>query len=177
MSCDQNQKRGALRTPITCQPDVGARGVFHHADKTVVLPAAASAEKLRSREPYAASVAEVDPDDDTIARWVVTHYRYDTDRRERRHVVVAAFDNPDEFHADIHARTEQLRVRRESGEDIDGLERITGRTYAAGYRRQQRDAHLLKRAIEHGVAPVLADLDLPPNISAVQAVRRSTDPG
>jgi hypothetical protein len=130
-----------------------------------------------SGQPYAASVAEVDPDDDSIARWVVAHYRYDAGRRERRHVVVAAFDNPDEFHADIHARTEQLRARRETGEDIDRLERISGRTYAAGYRRQQRDAHLLKRAIEHGVAPVVADLDLPPNVSAVQAARRSADPG
>jgi hypothetical protein len=122
-------------------------------------------------------VAEVDPDDDTIARWVVAHYRYDADRRQRRHVVVAAFDNPDEFHADIQARAEQLRARRESGEDVDRLERISGRTYTAGYRAQQRDAHLLKRAIEHGVAPVVADLDLPPNVSAVQAVRRAADPG
>jgi hypothetical protein len=121
-------------------------------------------------------VAVVDPDDDTIVRWVVAHYRYDADRRERRHVVVAAFDNPDEFHADLDARAEQLRARRERGEGVDRLERITGRTYAAGYRRQQRDAHLLKRAIEHGVAPVLDDLDLPPNVSAVRAVRRS-DPG
>jgi hypothetical protein len=47
----------------------------------------------------------------------------------------------------------------------------------AGYRRQQRDAHLLKRAIEHGVAPVGEDLDLPPNVSAVRAVLRSSDPG
>ena len=130
-----------------------------------------------SGQPYAACVAVVDPDDDTIARWVVAHYRYDPDRRERRHVVVAAFDNPDEFHTDIHVRAEQLRARRESGEDVDRLERITGRTYAAGYRRQQRDAHLLKRAIEHGVAPVLDDLDLPPNVSAARAVRRSADPG
>jgi hypothetical protein len=127
--------------------------------------------------PYAACVAVVDPDDDTVARWVVAHYRYDPDRRERRHVVVAAFDNPDEFHADIHTRAEQLRARRESGEGVDRLERITGRTYAPGYRRQQRDAHLLKRAIEHGVAPVVEDLDLPANVSAVRAVRRSSDPG
>jgi hypothetical protein len=130
-----------------------------------------------SGQPYAACVAAVDPDDDTVARYVVAHYRYDPDRRERRHVVVAAFDNPEEFHTDIHARTEQLRARRESGEDVDRLERITGRTYAAGYRRRQRDAHLLKRAIEHGVAPVPNDLDLPPNVSAVRAVRRSADPG
>ena len=80
---------------------------------------------------YAVGVASVDPDDDAVARYVVTHYRYDPDRRERRHVVVAAFDNPDEFHADIDLRAEQLRIRRARGEDIDRLERITGRTYAA----------------------------------------------
>src|ERR1700727_2729080 len=118
-----------------------------------------------SRRPYAASVAEVDPDDDSIARWVVAHYRYDADRRERRHVVVAAFDNPDEFHADIHARAEQLRARRESGDDVDRLERITGRTYAAGYRRQQRDAHLLMRAIERGGAHGVQDPELPRRVS------------
>jgi hypothetical protein len=121
-------------------------------------------------------VAVVDPDDDTVARYVVMHYRYDADRQERRHVVVAAFDDPDEFHADIHVRAEQLRARRENGEDVERLEHITGRTYAAGYHRQQRDAHLLKRAIEHGVALVLDDLDLPPNVSAAQAVHRSADP-
>ena len=130
-----------------------------------------------SWQPDAACVAVVDPDDDTVARYVVAHYRYDPDRRERRHVVVAAFDNPDEFHTDIHVRAEQLRALRESGEDVDRLEHITGRTYAAGYRRQQRDAHLLKRAIEHGIAPVLDDLALPPNVSAARAVRRSADPG
>ena len=128
-----------------------------------------------SWQPYAACVAVVDPDDDTVARYVVAHYRYDPDRRERRHVVVAAFDNPGEFHTDIQVRAEQLRALRESGEDVDRLEHITGRTYAAGYRRQQRDAHLLKRAIEHGIAPVLDDLALPPNVSAVRAVRRSSE--
>jgi hypothetical protein len=122
-------------------------------------------------------VASVDPDDDAVARYVVTHYRYDPDRRERRHVVVAAFDDPDEFHADINLRAEQLCIRRKSGEHVDRLERITGRTYAAGYRRQQRDAHLLRRAIEHGVAPVLGDLDLPTNVSVARAVHRSADPG
>src|SRR3984893_19167673 len=85
-----------------------------------------------ARRPYAASVAAVDPDDDTIARWVVAHYRSDPDRRERRHVVVAAFDNPDEFHADIHARAEQLRARRESGDGVDRLARITGGAHVAG---------------------------------------------
>jgi hypothetical protein len=122
-------------------------------------------------------VAAVDPDDDTIDRWVVLHYRYDPDRRERRHVVVAAFDNPDESHADLDTRAHELRARTERGENVDRLEGLTGRTYPAGYHRQQRDAHLLKRAIEHGVAPVVDDLDLPPNVSVTQAVRPSDDPG
>jgi hypothetical protein len=42
-------------------------------------------------------VAEVDPDDDSIRRFIVRHYRYDPDRHERRHVVVAAFDSEREF--------------------------------------------------------------------------------
>src|SRR5271166_5524637 len=53
-----------------------------------------SAETLTSG-PYAAPVGMVDPDDDSICRWVVSHFRYDPARNERRNVVVAAFDNPD----------------------------------------------------------------------------------
>jgi hypothetical protein len=52
-------------------------------------------------------VARVDPDDDSIHRWVVWHYRYDSYRSERRNVVVAAFDNPGEFFADIAERSSQ----------------------------------------------------------------------
>jgi hypothetical protein len=121
---------------------------------------------------YAASVASVNPDDDTIVRWVVRHYRHDPERRERRHVVVAAFDNPHEFHAEIQLRTEQLRARKARGEDVDPLEHITGRSYEPGYRRLQRNAHLLKRAIRRGVAPAgIEDLDLPPNVGAIRALR------
>jgi len=42
-------------------------------------------------------VAEVNPDDDSIDRWVLWHYRYDLDRRQRRNVVIAAFDNAEEL--------------------------------------------------------------------------------
>jgi hypothetical protein len=37
-------------------------------------------------------MARVDPEDDTIWRFIACHYRYDPQRQERRHVVVAAFD-------------------------------------------------------------------------------------
>lgn len=49
-------------------------------------------------------MAAVDPDDDSIKRFIVLHYRYDADRRERRNVVVQAFDNEREFHAALTAR-------------------------------------------------------------------------
>ena len=71
-------------------------------------------------------MARVDPDEDSICRWVVWRYRYDPDRRERRNVVVAAFDNAREFHADIEKRVAQLRVCKERGEDVDPTERVFG---------------------------------------------------
>jgi hypothetical protein len=44
-------------------------------------------------------MARVDPDDDSRRRYIVKHYRYDPERRERRHVVVAAFDSRREYKA------------------------------------------------------------------------------
>ena len=123
---------------------------------------------------YAAPVARVDPEDDSIYRWVVWHYRYDPDRRECRNVVVAAFDNPVEFHADIERRAAQLRARKERGEDVDPAERISGLVQQPDYRRLQRNAHLVKRAIEHGVAPAgIDDLD---DVGVIRAERRNNCP-
>jgi hypothetical protein len=64
-------------------------------------------------------VAEVEPDDDSIRRFIVWHYRYDPDRHERRHVVVAAFDNDREFEACLEATEAELRRRRGTGEPAD----------------------------------------------------------
>ena len=115
-------------------------------------------------------MARVDPDDDSIRRWVVWHYRYDPDRRERRNVVVAAFDNPDEFHADIEKRAAHLRARKEHGDDVDPAEHIAGQMHEPGYRRMQRNAHLLRRSIEHGATPAgIEELDLPPNVAVTRA--------
>jgi hypothetical protein len=120
-------------------------------------------------------VARVDPDDDGICRWVVWHYRYDLDRRERRNVVVAAFDDPREFRADIEKRSAELRARKERGEVVDPTEPISGVMHEPGHRRLQRNAHLLRRAHEHGVAlPHIGNLDLPFNVSVIRAVRPSS---
>ena len=49
-------------------------------------------------------MATVDPNDDNIKRYVVRRYVYDPERRDRRHQVVSAFDNEQEFIALIHAQ-------------------------------------------------------------------------
>lgn len=117
-------------------------------------------------------MAKVDPDDDSIRRWVVRHFRYDPDRRERRNVVVAAFDNDREFHEEIEKRSAWLRARKERGEDIDPAEGISGQMYEAGYRRLQVNARLLRRAVEHGAVPTrIADLELPSNVAVIRAER------
>ena len=54
----------------------------------------------------------MDVTDDSIRRFVVRHYRYDPERRERRHVVVQAFDTEAEFDALIRAITDDIRHRR-----------------------------------------------------------------
>jgi len=61
-------------------------------------------------------VARVDPDDDNLRRHVVWHYRYDTERHERRHVVVAAFDSRREFNAWLQAVSEEIERRNAAGQ-------------------------------------------------------------
>lgn len=56
-------------------------------------------------------VGRVDPDDDSLRRYIVRHYRYDPVRRERRHVVVAAFGSRWEFWACLDAISEEIRRR------------------------------------------------------------------
>jgi hypothetical protein len=116
-------------------------------------------------------MAAVNPDDDSIHRWVVWHYRYDPERNERRNVVVAAFDNEDEFHADLRQRASQLRERKQR-RDVDPRETVGGMAYEPGYRSRQDNARLWTRAIEHGVTPTgLADMDFPSNVVVARAHR------
>lgn len=67
-----------------------------------------------------------DINDDSLTRYVVRHYAYDFARHERRHQVVAVFDNADEFEATIERLASDLRHLRDSGEAIDPREHYTG---------------------------------------------------
>jgi hypothetical protein len=92
-------------------------------------------------------VAQVDPDDDDIDRWEVRRYAYDPLRHERRHQVVAAFDNESQFMALLARSREQLQQRRDAGEDIDVHEHYSGVHLEAGYRQSQQNRRLIWRAI------------------------------
>jgi hypothetical protein len=114
-------------------------------------------------------VVAVDPDDDTIRRYVVRHYRYDPDRHERRHVIVAAFDNKFEWDACMDATEAALRAGWDTSEAVDPREHVSGTVYEPGYRRLQQNGRLLRRAAEHGVWPLnRQDLELPANVGIVQ---------
>lgn len=110
-------------------------------------------------------MAEVDPEDDAIERFVVRHYRYDPDRRERRHVVVAAFDNEPEFMARIHQESHALDERRASGGQVDPRGHITGVVLEPGHARLAANARLVQGAFRHGSPDLewLERLDLPSN--------------
>lgn len=117
-------------------------------------------------------MAAVDPDDDSIRRHVVRRYAYDPERRERRHIVVAAFDNKREYMRLIERCARDLERRRAAGEAIDRLEHYTGVSLEPGYRRRQQDGRLLRQAIRHGATitdDFLKGLDLPSNVSVMRS--------
>jgi hypothetical protein len=117
-------------------------------------------------------VARVDPDDDTIERFIVRHYRYDPQRRERRHVVVAAFDNEREFQACMDGVQAEIKHRREAGEPVERSEHASGVLHEVGYLRRAANGHLVTRAIRHGVAGRwIEELELPSNMSVARAER------
>lgn len=100
------------------------------------------------------------------------HYRYDPERHERRNVVVAAFDDETEFQDRIAELAADLHSRRDSAEPPDPRERISGVQLDPGYHALQRNAHLLRRAIAHGVPPrAMLNLPMPSNVAIGMVVR------
>jgi hypothetical protein len=122
-------------------------------------------------------MAQVDPADDSIVRFVVYHYRYDPQRRERRPVLVAAFDNEREYRACMDRVQSDIKRRREAGERVDLAEHASGLVHEPGYLRRAANGHLVTRAIKHGAAGRwIEDLELPANMSVLRA-ERPPDPG
>jgi hypothetical protein len=121
-------------------------------------------------------VARVDPTDDDIERFIVWHYRYDPQRRERRHVVVAAFDNEPEFLACLESVRNEIQVHRDRGESVDPREHASGIVHEPGYLRRAANGHLVSRAIRRGAAGSwIEELELPSNMSVVVSHRDPRD--
>jgi len=79
----------------------------------------------------------VDPDDDSLARHVVWHYRYDPQRRERRDVTVAAYDDDAEYVNQLRRLQADLADRKGRGE-AELVERISGTFKPPGCDAEQR---------------------------------------
>lgn len=124
-------------------------------------------------------MAAADPDDDSITRYVVRRYRFDPARHERRHVVIAAFDNETEYEACIEAATAELRKRRDDGDELHPTDHVSGMVLEPGYLRRAANAHLLRRAIEHGVVPDNwpDSLELPRNMALLRSETPATQWG
>lgn len=111
----------------------------------------------------------VDPDDDGIRRYVALHHRHDSVRGQWRDVVLAAFDDEQEFEDFREARNEELLAGQAAG-DADPREHVSGVVHEPGDRTRSQNQRLLRRALAHGVWPPGWDRQNPPNgVSAVSA--------
>jgi hypothetical protein len=108
----------------------------------------------------------VDPDDDEIWRWVIEHHCFDPGRGERRPVVVAAYDNAQEFERELQRYADRVHREIRAG-SRSGRESVSGRVLHPGYRAEQARAHMVRRAVEHGADPraLMDDGRLPPNMA------------
>jgi hypothetical protein len=112
-------------------------------------------------------MARVDAEDDTLRRYIVRHYRYDPERHERRHVVVAAFDSQKEYERCLRAVSAEIERRKAAGEYVDSGEHASGTVYEPGDRQRAANGRLVMRAFRHGVAPGpwIDALEMPSNIA------------
>ena len=82
-------------------------------------------------------MAQIDPQDESLDRWIVQRFRYDPDRRERRHVTEVAFDDRNEFEAYIDEA--QRRLVREKAQGLaESAERYTGVFHESGHRKSMQ---------------------------------------
>ena len=101
------------------------------------------------------AMAQVDAADDSIQRWVVYRYRLDPERRERRNVIVAAFDNEAEFRAYVDAASQVLLEEQRTGL-AEPIETLSGRHLIPGH-QARRSA---KGAVSPGCGPPARTVDL-----------------
>jgi hypothetical protein len=97
-------------------------------------------------------VSRIDPFDESLDRWVVEHYSYDSERHERRNRPIVAFDDPDEMVAFIDAASTELKERQRQGQ-ADQRERYSGVRRVAGYEASSSRERLAGRLRRHHQRP------------------------
>ncbi|MFU8945120.1 hypothetical protein ACLRGF_00130 [Mycetocola zhadangensis] len=115
-------------------------------------------------------MTDVDLTDDSTWRWVLSQYRFDPERNERRYVPIAVFDNEADFDRAFSAYAERTQSKTADGKPSPAESGpITGKVMKPGYLAEQARGHNVRRAIEHGAdpTPFLADGPLPHNISVL----------
>lgn len=97
-------------------------------------------------------------------------YKYDPDRRERRHVTLGAFDSEREFKAAFDRAQQELLAARED-DGGDRREYISGSRLDPGDRARARVGRFVRRSMEHGVDPwaSVTEEELPHNIARYTA--------
>lgn len=115
----------------------------------------------------------VDPYDDAAWRWVLHHYRYDPERRERRHMVVAAYDNQREHDAAFERLSRLVEAEVARGVR-DPAEHVTGTVWHPGFHAEQVRGRQVLEAIRRGADParLLEGASLP---ASMAVYRRDTN--
>jgi hypothetical protein len=119
-------------------------------------------------------MSAVDPGNDNVARWVVHHYRYDPARNERRNVIVAAFDNAEDFDREIEKRSAELRLEQAAG-TRDAGEQISGVALPAGYLAEAARGHAIKTAIQHGATSAAIQIQSTGPIGSIVVLRATEE--
>jgi len=113
-------------------------------------------------------VTDLDVSNDDVRRFVILQYAFDPARRERRHQVVAVLADRRSFDRMCTQLTDDLESRRRGGGLVDYREHHSGRVLAPGHIQRQRNARLLRRAVDHGVWPeALRGLDFPASVAVM----------
>jgi hypothetical protein len=122
-------------------------------------------------------VAQANDEDDTVWRWVIYHYRFDPALRQRRNVVVAAYDNESQFRAELDRHAELIRSEIAAG-TRRARENISGVALEPGHLATAARGHDVRRAIEHGVSPelLLTAGPLPHNMAVLSFTDDDTPP-
>ena len=122
-------------------------------------------------------MAEINRKDDTVWRWVIHRFQFDPSRRERRNVVVAAYDNEREFQTEFERHAQILRNDIAAGAR-SSRENLGGVVLEPGYLAASARGHNVRRAIEHGVSPgrLLPTGPLPQNMAVLTFATSETVP-